>query len=141
MVNHKKIKISIIIPFYNNNNDLENLLLSIRKNFNFSVIKMCIQIIIVNDGSTKNMIRFNNFYNIECIKKRNGGAASARNLGAKFAKGEYFLFLDSDTELPKNFITLVVPVNSSPHLAIFPLLLYPLFAITEQLLLESLRYI
>jgi glycosyltransferase involved in cell wall biosynthesis len=119
MVNHKKIKISIIIPFYNNNNDLENLLLSIRKNFNFSVIKMYIQIIIVDDGSTKNMIKFNNYYNIECIKKKNGGASSARNLGAKFAKGEYFLFLDSDTELPKNFlIRLLKFINEKKNLKV-----------------------
>lgn len=81
--------LSIIIPYYNNLEGLERLLVSIRK----SKKAPPHEIIIVDDGSTirpqKSSIRL----------QKNQGPAIARNRGAKAAKGEFVVFLDGDVEV------------------------------------------
>ena len=58
--------------------------------------------IIVDDGSTdateKVILQFCNesVCNIRYIKKENGGKHTAHNLAVDFAKGDYFMCLDSD---------------------------------------------
>lgn len=66
-----------------------------------------IEIIIVNDGSQDGSQKIIDEYskrykNIKSFQKQNGGQASARNYGMKFAKGRYIAFTDSDDYLPKN---------------------------------------
>ena len=97
MKNEKQIKLSIIIPHYNNPNLLENLL---------KTIPDCpqIEVIVVDDHSTakpeelaqcKQKYGTGNitFYENDLGKK---GAGSARNTGIRQAVGEYLLFADSD---------------------------------------------
>ncbi|MFO7885098.1 MAG: glycosyltransferase family A protein [Desulfobacteraceae bacterium] len=64
------------------------------------------EIIVIDDGSTDNTetIISENYltrepHRIIYVKKSNGGAASARNLGIKKAKGEFILMLDADDQL------------------------------------------
>ncbi len=59
------------------------------------------EIIVVNDGSKDNGAEVVNEYsiahpNVRLIKKENGGASSARNLGIQEAKGKYIAFIDAD---------------------------------------------
>ncbi|MDR1660032.1 MAG: CDP-glycerol:glycerophosphate glycerophosphotransferase [Desulfovibrio sp.] len=62
----------------------------------------CLEIICVDDGSTDNSAaliqqwqrRYPNL--IACIRKKNGGAAAARNLGLEHASGEWVTFIDAD---------------------------------------------
>lgn len=87
---------SIIIPSYNRASQivqtLHSLLEQSFKDF---------EIIVVDDGSTDNTQEIMNDY---CIKhsfikyekQSNKGVCTARNNGAKIAKGEYLIFLDSD---------------------------------------------
>ena len=65
--------------------------------------------IIVDDGSTDNtkdmmdkIIADYHSFPIRYIYKKNGGKHTAINRGVKEAKGELFLILDSDDELPNN---------------------------------------
>lgn len=59
------------------------------------------EIILVDDGSTDESSAMCDAYAkkydfISVIHKKNGGQASARNVGTKSAKGEYIIYLDSD---------------------------------------------
>lgn len=90
------IKLSIIIPVYNVEKYIEKCITSLIN----QTIKE-IEFIFVNDGTPDNSINIIKKYQkndkrIKLINKENGGQASARNLGLKYAKGEYIAFLDSD---------------------------------------------
>ncbi len=67
-----------------------------------------VQLILVDDGSSDDSYRISLEYqdkfpnNIIALRKTNGGQASARNLGLKYAQGKYINFLDSDDYLSLN---------------------------------------
>ena len=91
---YNQVKISIIIPIFNRSHIVENTIESILKNKNKSY-----EIILVDDGSTDNLKKkiTNKYFNqIKYLEIKNSERGFARNYGAKFAKGEYFNFFDSD---------------------------------------------
>lgn len=66
-----------------------------------------IQLILVDDGSTDGSSEICDEYkekhsNIFVIHKENGGVASARNLGLKYASGRFINFMDSDDKFTPN---------------------------------------
>ncbi len=67
-----------------------------------------VQLILVDDGSTDKSkdiaYEYEKRYpdNVVFLSKENGGQASARNLGLKYAQGKYLNFLDSDDYISKN---------------------------------------
>ena len=94
--------ITFIIPAYNCEKSIEMCISSIlgAKILNY-------EIIIVNDGSTDNTFNickkfYEEFNNIILINSKNQGAAAARNIGLKHAKGKYILFCDSDDKYDTN---------------------------------------
>lgn len=97
--------VSIITPCYNSEKFIEDTILSVI-NQDYESIEH----IIINDGSTDSSEEIINKYDrhIKYLKIENGGANRARNIGAKIAKGKYFMFLDSDDILDKNTIKILV---------------------------------
>lgn len=103
----KKLKASIIIPMYNAENKIQELIeaLSKQKEKGFEVI-------IVDDGSTDNSvvvlkkIRIN--FPLKLIKQKNSGPAVARNKGAKNAKADIIIFLDSDCVPKEDFVKKII---------------------------------
>ena len=97
--------VSIITPSYNSEKFIEDTILSVI-NQDYDSIEH----IIINDGSTDSTEEIIKKYDkhIKYIKVENGGANRARNIGAKIAKGKYFMFLDSDDILDKNTIKILV---------------------------------
>lgn len=92
----KKIKVSVILPIYNMEMYISECLDSL---LNQSLKD--IEIICINDGSTDNTLEILEEYQlkdkrIKLINQENKGAGYARNIGIKYAKGEYLSFLDSD---------------------------------------------
>ncbi|MCX4364232.1 MAG: glycosyltransferase [Bacilli bacterium] len=89
------MELSIIIPVYNTPiNILERCIESIKK-----IEKINYEIIIVNDGSTKEKSeQYQKLIdsNIFVYDKNNGGVSSARNYGIDKSKGKYIMFVDSD---------------------------------------------
>lgn len=67
------------------------------------------ELLIINDGSTDNtgeIVKSFTDERIRYFEKDNGGVSSARNLGLKEMKGDFFCFLDADDELPDNSLEL-----------------------------------
>lgn len=91
------IKVSVIIPVYNVEKYLKKCLDSLVN----QTLKE-VEIIVVNDGSPDNSQKIIDKYVkkypklIKSFIKENGGQGTARNLGLKYAKGEYISFVDSD---------------------------------------------
>jgi len=93
--------VSIIIPVYNAQEYLEECLNSA---LNQTYDK--IEVIAVNDGSTDRSLDILEKYSnkIKIISKKNGGTASALNLGIKNMNGEWFKWLSADDVLYPNSI-------------------------------------
>ena len=95
--------ISVVIPAYNDLENVRCLLRSIYKQFD----SKSGEVILVDDCSqTCNMSILNNeFQNLKVIRlERNMGAATARNIGVENALYDIIFFLDSDMELCDNVI-------------------------------------
>lgn len=96
--------ISVIVPVYNVVEYLEECLESIlAQNYdNF-------ELLLINDGSNDGSEHLCKRYalkdsRIHLINKKNGGEASARNLGIQKAKGDYIAFIDSDDVVHKSYL-------------------------------------
>jgi glycosyltransferase involved in cell wall biosynthesis len=111
-------KISVVIPCFNNENTILETIESIVKQ-DYS----CIEIIIVNDGSTDDTnqavdkyIKKNDINNIILINQSNSGPSISRNNGASCATGEYLLFLDADDKIAVNYISKCINHLENDHL-------------------------
>ena len=92
----------MIIPIYNSKKYLNHCLKSILN----QTIKE-IEIICINDGSTDNSLELiqhiiENDNRVKIINQINKGISEARNVGVKYAKGEFLFFMDSDDYLDNN---------------------------------------
>lgn len=93
MTSTKNELISIVIPVYNGERDLEETLKSV-----FAQTYRNTELIVVDDGSTDGTLQILDRYagQLRLIRQQNKGAAAARNLGVKEAKGSWIAFLDAD---------------------------------------------
>ena len=85
--------VTVIIPCFNSENFIQDCIRSVlQQTYNN------IEIILIHDGSTDHtLLKLEEFKTeIIIIKKKNEGAASARNLGIQNSNGKYIAFLDSD---------------------------------------------
>lgn len=87
-------KVSVIIPCYKYAHYLPECIASVRNQTYKNI-----EIIVVSDGSPDNTVEVCETLGVTCIEKENGGLSSARNIGIKFATGEYIMCLDADDKL------------------------------------------
>ena len=103
-----QLEFSFIIPVYNRPDEINELLDSFTK-LNTAIDY---EIVIIEDGSTltsKSIIEdYNSKLNIAYYYKDNTGPGDSRNYGMQHAKGNYFIILDSDCILPKEYLNEVV---------------------------------
>lgn len=104
------MKLSIIIPVYNRPDEIDDLLSSLSSQTHYY---KDYEVIVVEDGSTIDCesVVYRHGYNIRdlrYIKVPNGGPSRARNIGAREARGEYLVILDSDVILPEQYIEEVI---------------------------------
>jgi len=99
---HNMAKISVIVPVYQAEKQIEKCLDSLIN----QTKKEKIEIIIINDGSKdnsdeviKNYIKNHPEEKIQYHSKQNEGIAKTRNFGLEKASGDYILFVDSDDEI------------------------------------------
>ena len=102
-----KLSYSIIIPVYNRPEELDELLASIQHQEFLGSFEVCI----IEDGSDlkSNLIveKYTNKLSITYFEKENSGPGDSRNFGMKQANGNYFIILDSDVILPKNYLSII----------------------------------
>ncbi|MDR3268739.1 MAG: glycosyltransferase [Tannerella sp.] len=97
---------SLIVPVYNRPDEVAELLESLAnqsfKNF---------ELVLVEDGSTKPCAKETEAYRsvmkINYIVKENTGRSDTRNVGMQSAKGDYFIFFDSDCIIPPEYMETV----------------------------------
>jgi glycosyltransferase involved in cell wall biosynthesis len=86
--------VSIVMPVYNAERTLESAIQSV-----LSQTYVNLELIIVNDGSTDNSLKIiesQKDSRIQLFSKKNGGPASAQNLGFSKVSGEFVALHDSD---------------------------------------------
>lgn len=98
------ISFSFVIPVYNRPNEIDELLSSmIELEYN-----QAYEVVIVEDGSSETSEEVIKSYDsqlqISYYQKNNTGPGDSRNFGMRKAKGNYFLILDSDVILPKDYL-------------------------------------
>ena len=105
------MKVSVIIPVYNEERVIRECLKSLTKQTYKDM-----EVIVVDDGSTDSTLsvitdlRFKN-YDLRIYKQKHVGPGVARNLGAKHASGEILVFVDADMTFDHDFIKeLVMPI-------------------------------
>lgn len=101
-------KISIIVPVYNGRQKIRRCVDSI-----INQTYPSIEIILVDDGSKDGSAQICDEYeerykNVKVIHKNNGGVSSARNIGLKYATGEYIGFVDSDDYVESNMFQIMI---------------------------------
>lgn len=98
---------SIIVPTYNRADEIGELLNSL---VHQTIDDSLFEIIIVDDGSTDDTekiisnVKSKSGLNITFLKQSHKGPGEARNYGMQEAKGEYFLFIDSDCIADENWL-------------------------------------
>lgn len=100
------MRLSVIVPVFNRPLEVRDLLESLS-----SQTDPAFEVIIVEDGSTFKcefeMDAHKSKLDLHYIYTPNAGPGQARNIGCMAAKGDYFIFLDSDCVLPKRYIETV----------------------------------
>jgi len=104
------MKVSVIIPTYNEEETIGDCLRSLSIQAGEDV-----EIIVVDDGSKdstkikiKSLRAQLNDKNITLLEQEHKGPGEARNLGARYAKGEILVFVDADMTFEADFITKLV---------------------------------
>ena len=97
------IRISFIIPVYNRPQEIRELLKSLCEQ-----VAKVFEVVIVEDGSTISsetvVNAFHDALPISYYTKSNSGPGASRNFGMSRAKGDFFIILDSDCVLPKQYL-------------------------------------
>lgn len=97
----KKPTLSIIIPYYNTEQYLNNLLDCL----NMQMVPG-VEVLIIDDGSK---VPFKTSYKwAKVFHKQNEGPGIARNVGLDHMTGEYFTFMDSDDMVPDYYLSKIL---------------------------------
>ncbi len=93
------MKVSVIIPVYNRAGLIRDIIDAL-----LSQKIPPFEIIIVDDGSTDNLMDAVKDYPVRYVYQENRGPASARNLGSSLADGDILAFIDSDCIPEKDWL-------------------------------------
>ena len=111
------MKLSIIIPCYNEEKTIKELILKVKKSVNLLNIEN--EIILIDDNSTdgtKDILKneLNNSINKIIHNPKNLGKGYSIKKGVELAKGEFILIQDADLEYdPKDYSKLIKPLQNN----------------------------
>ena len=102
-ISNGKIKLSIIIPYYET--------YKLTKRILDGLIPQCnkeVEIILIDDGCNEvafdDYIVLRSFDNLRIIHQDNMGVAKSRNKGIELAKGKYIAFIDADDQVTMDYV-------------------------------------
>lgn len=98
------MKVSVIIPVFNKEKYVQNILKDLHKQ-----TLEDFECIVIDDGSTDHSGGICEQFAVtdkrfKVIHTSNNGASHARNLGIQISQGEYITFIDADDSIPKNYL-------------------------------------
>lgn len=100
-----EMNFSFIIPVYNRPDEIDELLDSLTK----QTYTKSFEIVIIEDGSSipcESIVdKYRGKLNLTYYLKYNSGPGDSRNFGMQYAKGDYYIILDSDCIIPSNYLT------------------------------------
>ena len=107
--------LSVILPVFNTNKELPKCINSI-----INQTYRDLQIILIDDGSTDGSAEICDELSltdcrIECYHTANKGLVSARKTGARYAKGEFIISVDSDDWMEKDYFERFVTAIEALH--------------------------
>jgi len=110
------MKVSVIIPAYNAERFIDKCIGAL---LNQDYQREDYEVIVVDDGSADGTAALIKTYSVKYIHQKNQGPATARNAGAREAKGEIILFTDSDCVPSRNWIKeMVAPFGNKEVIAV-----------------------
>jgi glycosyltransferase involved in cell wall biosynthesis len=142
--NVEKPKVSIIVPTLNEEKYVEKTLLSIKA----QSIKAPYEIIVSDGASKDNTVKIAKKYANKIVICKKRGPAVGRNLGAKYSKGKFLIFVDADTILLPNTISEILKLLNKKDVVLATCPILPseykirnhfLFWFYDQFLLTSLK--
>ncbi|WP_405565903.1 glycosyltransferase [Polaribacter sp. Asnod6-C07] len=96
---------SIIVPVYNRPKEIDELLESLTQ----QTYSEAFEVLIIEDGSSEKsdqiVEKYKSKINLKYFFKENSGAGASRNFGMQKASGNYFIILDSDVIVPKQYLS------------------------------------
>ncbi len=102
--NMGKVRVSVIVPFYNEQKYISECLSSLLQQTYTSL-----EIIAVDDGSTDGSVKkVLEFSDVHLFKQVHSGPGNARNLGVSHAKGEIVVFADADMTYDPDYVALLI---------------------------------
>jgi glycosyltransferase involved in cell wall biosynthesis len=109
------MEFSVIVPTLNEEESIEKCLKSI---LNQTFPREKYEIIISDCYSTDKTTKIAGRYADKIVRTRKRGLGYGRNFGAKFAKGKYFVFIDADTLINKEYLNSVYECFEKGYLGI-----------------------
>lgn len=98
----KKPLYSIVIPAFNEEDFLPKTLHAVKKAM--GTVAHIGEIVVVNNNSTDNTAEIAEKHGAKVVFEKKNQIATARNSGAKAAKGQYIIFLDADTSITSDIL-------------------------------------
>lgn len=108
----KDYLVSVVIPTYREEQNIERCLQSIRRQV---FEKGRIEAIVVDSNSPDNTRIIAQKYADTVVELKDRGVSKARNVGAKRAKGKLLLFLDADTVLDSKFLAEIYEIFANSN--------------------------
>jgi len=95
------ISVTVIIPCYNEENNISRCLESLEK---LDYPTSLVQVIVVDNGSQDRSRMIASQFRIQLLQKAGGTIGAVRNYGAKFAHGDILAFVDADCVVSTDWI-------------------------------------
>ena len=118
--NHENPEVSIVIPAWNEENNIYRTLSSLASN----ITDKNVELLVINNNSTDNTQKVLDRLGVRSYFQPIQGISFARQMGLLKARGSYHLCADSDTFYPPKWIELMTNPMVNPKTLIYSLLYF-----------------